>query len=292
MMSGEAIKRRMAPAGVPASAPVQEVLIEPSHGWASLRLRELWEFRELLYFLAWRDIKIRYKQTVLGVAWALLQPLLTMLLFWLLFGRLAGIKSDDIPYPIFAFTALVVWSFFANAVTSSSNSLVGSSQLITKVYFPRMIIPLAAVGAGLLDLIITLPLLAVMGVYYGVELRWTISIVPVLMLLAMLLAGGVGMWLSALNVKYRDVRFALPFVVQLWMFASPIIYPSSMLPTKWRWMLWLNPLTGIIENFRAALFGRQFDWAALGVSAIITTSVLIYSAYAFRRVEKGFADII
>lgn len=274
------------------SAPINELLIKPSHGWASLKLKELWEYRELFYFLAQRDIKIRYRQAVLGIAWAVLQPLLTMLLFWFLFGRLAGIKSEGIPYPIFAFSALLLWTFFSNSVTSSSNSLVGSSHLITKVYFPRMIIPMAAVGAGLVDLIISLPLLAVLGFYYRVNLNWTILIVPVLILLTICLAVGVGMWLSALNVKYRDIRFALPFLVQLWMFASPIIYPSSMLPEKWRWLLRLNPLTGIIENFRASLFGRKFDWAALGISAVITTAVLVYSAYAFRRVEKCFADIV
>jgi lipopolysaccharide transport system permease protein len=277
---------------VAAALAVNEMLIRPSHGWASLKLRELWEYRELLYFLAWRDIKIRYRQAILGIAWAVVQPLLTMLLFWFLFSRLAGIKSDGIPYPIFAFSALLLWTFFSNAITNSSNSLVGSSHLITKVYFPRMIIPIAAVGAGLLDLVISLPLLAVLGFYYGVNLNWTILMVPVLILLTICLAVGVGMWLSALNVKYRDIRFALPFLVQLWMFASPIIYPSSMLPGKWRWLLRLNPLTGIIENFRASLFGREFDWAALGISAVITIAVLVYSAYAFRRVEKRFADIV
>jgi lipopolysaccharide transport system permease protein len=292
MTSGEAIKSRIKAAGARPSLPGREVLVEPSRGWPSLRVRELWEFRELLYFLAWRDVKIRYRQTVLGVAWAILQPLLTTIMFWLLFGRLAGIKSDGIPYPVFAFAALMLWSFFSNAVTASSNSLVGSSNLITKVYFPRMIIPIAAVGAGLIDLIITLPLLVVMSLYYGVVLRWTISIVPVLILLTTLLAVGVGIGLSALNVRYRDVRFALPFVVQLWMFASPIIYPASMLPTRWRWLWRFNPLAGIIENFRAALFGRQFDWVALAVSALITMGVLVYSAFAFRRVEKSFADII
>lgn len=278
--------------GAVASVTLNEVLIEPSRGWVSLRLRDLWEYRELLYFLAWRDIKLRYKQTALGVAWAVLQPLSTMLLFWLLFGRLAGIKSDGIPYPIFAFAALLFWTFFSNAVTNSSNSLVGSSHLITKVYFPRMIIPMAAVAAGLLDLIISFPLLVLLGVYYGVDLRWTILMVPVLVLLTVLLAFGVGMLLSALNVKYRDVRHALPFLVQLWMFASPIIYPASMLPERWRWLLRLNPLTGIIETFRASLFGREFDWAALGISATLTIVLLVYSLYAFRRVEKGFADIV
>jgi lipopolysaccharide transport system permease protein len=292
MMKGEAIKSRMAPAGVATAAPSPDVLIEPARGWPSLKLKELWEYRELLYFLAWRDVKIRYKQTVLGVAWAILQPVLTMLMFWVLFGRLAGIKSDGIPYPIFAFTALLLWSFFSNAVTTSSNSLVGSSNLITKVYFPRMVIPMASVGAGLLDLFISFPLLVVLGLYYGVALSWTVLMVPVIVLLTVLLAVGVGMWLSALNVKYRDVRFAVPFVVQLWLFASPIIYPSSMLPGGWRWLLRLNPLTGIIEGFRASLFGRQFDWTALGLSAAITVGILVYSAYAFRRVERSFADIV
>src|SRR5687767_14649133 len=182
--------------GAAASVTLNEVLIEPSRGWPSLKLKELWEYRELLYFLAWRDIKLRYKQTALGVAWAVLQPLSTMLLFWLLFGRLAGIKSDGIPYPIFAFSALLFWTFFSNAVTSSSNSLVGSSHLITKVYFPRMIIPIAAVGAGLVDLLISFPLLILLCVYYGVDLRWTILMMPVLVLLTVFLAVGVGMLLS------------------------------------------------------------------------------------------------
>jgi len=291
-MKGEAIKSRMTPAGVPTPAHAIDILIEPPGGWVSPRVSELWEYRELLYFLVWRDVKVRYKQTVLGVLWAGLQPLLTMLLFWALFGRLAGIKSDGIPYPIFAFSALLIWTFFANAITHGSTSMVGSSNLITKVYFPRMIIPMAAVGAGLVDLIISFPLLVVLSFYYGVDLRWTTLMVPVLVLLTTLLAVGVGMWLSGLNVKYRDVRFALPFVVQLWMFASPIIYPSSMLPVKWRWLIRLNPLTGIIEAFRGCLFGRELDWAALGISSIITIAVLVYSSYAFRRVERGFADII
>lgn len=292
MMESETIKSRMAPAGGVPAAQSTDVLIEAARGWPSLKLRELWHYRELLYFLAWRDVKIRYKQTLLGVAWAVLQPLLTMLMFWILFGRLAGIKSDGIPYPIFAFTALLLWTFFSNAVTTSSNSLVGSSNLITKVYFPRMIIPMASVGAGLLDLLISFPLLVVLALYYGVPLRWTILMAPLIVLLTMLLAVGVGMWLSALNVKYRDVRYAVPFVVQLWLFASPIIYPSSMLPDRWRWLLRLNPLTGIIEGFRASFFGRQFDWAALGVSVAITVGILVYSAYAFRRVERSFADIV
>jgi len=291
MLSGEGIED-VTPTGTAASVATREVLIEPSRGWASLKLKELWEYRELLYFLAWRDIKIRYRQTMLGIAWAILQPLLTMILFSFLFGRLAGIKSDGIPYPIFALSGLLLWTFFSNAVTTSSNSLVSSSHLITKVYFPRMIIPIAAVGAGLLDLIVSFPLLAALAFYYGVDLNWAVLMMPVIVLQTVLLAASIGMWLSALNVRYRDVRFAVPFVVQLWMFASPIIYPSSMLPGTWRWLVRLNPLTGIIEAFRASLFGGEFDWAALGISAIITITLLVYSAYAFRRVERGFADIV
>lgn len=291
MLSGEGISRVIS-AGATASGGNRDVLIEPTRGWSALKLRELWEYRELLYFLAWRDIKIRYRQAALGIAWAILQPLLTMILFSFLFGRLAGIKSDGIPYPIFALSGVLLWTFFSNAVTNSSNSLVGSSHLITKVYFPRMIIPIAAVGAGLLDLIVSFPLLVALAFYYSVDLRWTVLMMPVVVLLTLLLAASVGMWLSALNVRYRDVRFAVPFAVQLWMFASPIIYPSSMLPGTWRWLLRLNPLTGIIEAFRASLFGARFDWAALSISAIITISLLIYSAYAFRRVERSFADIV
>jgi lipopolysaccharide transport system permease protein len=269
------------------------IIIEPRKSWAALDLRDVWAYRELLYFLIWRDVKVRYKQTALGAGWAILQPLLTMLVFTLLFGRLAGIKSDGIPYPIFAYAGLLIWTFFANAVTNSGNSLVGSANLITKIYFPRMIIPGAAVGAGLVDLAIAFLIQIVLMVYYHVAITSAILMVPILVLLATLLALGVGMWLSALNVKYRDIRYAIPFLIQLWMFASPVIYPESMLQGKLKYILRLNPLTGIIENFRVALFGHSnFDWNSLGISAAITFLVLIYSAYSFRRMERSFADIV
>jgi homopolymeric O-antigen transport system permease protein len=269
------------------------VTIEPSKSWVPLRLGDLWQYRELLYFLTWRDVKVRYKQTLLGAAWAILQPLLTMLIFTLLFGWLGGFKSEGIPYPIFAYGGLLIWTFFSNSVTNSGNSLVGSSNLITKIYFPRMIIPAAAVAAGLVDLVLAFVIQIALMIYYGVHVTWAITMVPVLIVLATLLALGVGMWLSALNVKYRDVRYAIPFLIQLWMFASPIIYPLSMLPAKWQWVLTLNPLTGIIQNFRVALFGNQaFDWKSLGISALITFVVLIYSAFSFRRMERHFADIV
>lgn len=275
----------------PAEKPI--VVIEASKSWVPLRLGEIWTYHELLYFLIWRDVKVRYKQTLLGAAWAILQPLLTMVIFTLLFGRLAGIKSEGVPYPIFAFGGLLIWIFFANSVTNSGNSLVGSANLITKIYFPRMIVPAGAVAAGLVDLLLAFLVQIVLMIYYGVHPTWAILMVLPLVLLTTLLALGVGMWLSALNVKYRDIRYAIPFLIQLWMFASPIIYPVSMLPAKWQWLLRLNPLTGIIQNFRVALFGNQpFDWQSLGISLLITVLVLAYSAFSFRRMERHFADIV
>jgi len=277
----------------PAATETVLITIEPTRSWVSLRLGDLWQYRELLYFLTWRDVKVRYKQTLLGAAWAILQPLLTMLIFTLLFGWLAGIKSEGVPYPIFAYGGLLIWTFFANSVTNSGNSMVGSANLITKIYFPRMIIPAAAVGAGLVDLLLAFAVLIALMVYYHVRITWAVTMVPLLVLLTTMLALGVGMWLSALNVKYRDIRYAIPFLIQLWMFGSPIIYPLSMVPAKWQWLLMLNPLTGIIENFRVALFGNQgFEWKSLGASAIITVIVLIYSAFSFRRMERNFADIV
>jgi lipopolysaccharide transport system permease protein len=269
------------------------VVIEPSRAWVPLRLHDLWLYRELLYFLTWRDVKVRYKQTLLGASWAILQPVLTMIIFTLLFGRLAGIKSDGVPYPIFAYAGLLIWTFFANAVTNSGNSLVGSANLITKIYFPRMIIPGAAVGAGLIDLAFAFLIQIGLMIYYRVAISLAILMVPVLVLLATLLATGVGMWLSALNVKYRDIRYALPFLIQLWMFASPVIYPRSMLQGKFKYVLLINPLTGIIENFRVALFGHAaFDWQSLLISVVITFVVLVYAFYSFRRMERSFADIV
>src|SRR2546429_7753802 len=269
------------------------VRIEPSRSWVTLNLRDVWAYRELLYFLTWRDVKVRYKQTLLGATWAIIQPLFTMIIFSLLFGRLAGIKSDGIPYPIFAYAGLLPWTFFSNAVTNSGNSLVGSANLITKAYFPCMITPGAAVGAGLVDFAIAFVILIALMIYYQVALTWNLLAVPLLLALTTLLALGVGMWASALNVKYRDIRYALPFLIQLWMFLSPVIYPVSLMPQKWRWILWLNPLSGIIEGFRSSLFGvNPFDWTALGISITATLGILVYSAYSFRRMERVFADIV
>jgi lipopolysaccharide transport system permease protein len=219
--------------------------------------------------------------------------LFTTLVFTLIFGRLAAMPSDDIPYPLFAYAGLLPWTFFANAVTSSSNSLVGSANLVTKVYFPRMIIPGSAVAAGVVDFAIAFVILVGMMIYYGVAITWAVVLLPVLLLIMMLLALGVGMWLSALNVKYRDIRFAVPFMIQLWMFASPIIYPASLVPAKWQWVLRLNPMTGIIEGFRAMLLRpSEIDARALAASAAVTLVVLVYAAYAFRRMERSFADVV
>lgn len=268
------------------------VTIEPNKKWSPIELRDLWAFRELLYFLTWRDVKVRYKQTELGVAWAIIQPLLTMVIFTLFFGRLAGVPSDNVPYPLFAYAGLLPWTFFANAISNSGNSLIGNANLITKVYFPRMIIPGAAVAAGLVDFAIALVILILLMIYYRIALSWSLLMFPVVAVLTALLALGVGMWLSALNVKYRDVRFALPFLIQLWMFVSPVIYPASFLPVRVRWLLSLNPMTGIIEGYRSSLFNRPFNWIALAVSTSITLAFLIYAAFVFRKMEKSFADVV
>jgi len=268
-------------------------VIEPSKPWVSVNLRDMWAYRELLYFLAWRDVKVRYKQTFLGVLWVVLQPVFMMLIFTLFFGRLVGIHSDGIPYSLFALAGLLPWTFFAAASTTSGNSMVNNAGLITKVYFPRLIVPTASVVAALVDFTLSFAVLAVLMVYYGVSLTWSILMLPVLVLLLAVLALGFGTWAAAINVKYRDVRFALPFFIQLWFFASPIIYPMSIVPERWRKVLALNPMVGVIEGFRSALFGRKdFDWQAISVTAVMALALLVYAAFSFRRMEKSFADII
>jgi lipopolysaccharide transport system permease protein len=281
-----------ASSGSPAVARTPTLTIEAGRRGVRLDLAELWSYRELLYFLTWRDIKVRYKQTVLGAAWAILQPVVAMLVFTLFFGKLAHMPSNGIPYPLFAYAGLLPWTFFANAVNNAGDSLVGSSALVTKVYFPRLVIPSAAVCAALVDFAIASLVLLGMMQWYGVAFAPRIVMIVPLMLLATVLAVAVGMWTSALNVKYRDVRYALPFLIQIWMFATPIIYPSTIVPERWRWLLALNPLTGVIENIRSALFGLAFDWPALATGAGIALAGLIYAAYSFRRMERQFADII
>jgi lipopolysaccharide transport system permease protein len=273
--------------------PAKPILtIESGRSWAGLDLPDLWAHRDLFYFLLLRDVKVRYKQTALGVAWAVLQPLLTMVVFTAIFGRLAGVPSDGQPYPIFVFAGLLPWNFFNQAVTNSSNSLVGNAGLITKVYFPRLVIPAAAVGAGLVDFAIAAVILFGMALYYGVTFSASVIMLIPLALLTTLFATAVGMWMSALNVKYRDVRYALPFALQIWMYVTPIIYPVTFIPVRWRWLIGLNPLSGIIQGFRSAIFGRPFDWFAIGVSTAITLGVLMCAVVEFRRMEREFADII
>ena len=268
------------------------VIIQPRNKWSLLSLKDIWAYRELLFFLTWRDVKVRYKQTALGAAWAILQPLFMMIIFTIFFGRLAGVASAGIPYPLFALAGLVPWTFFSNAITASGNSLVGSANLITKVYFPRLIVPAAAMLAGLVDFLLAFLLLVILMIYYRITPTVQLLFLPVLILLTALFSLGVGTWMSALNVKYRDVRFALPFLIQLWLFVSSVILPSSSIPQKWRWLIMLNPMSGIIEGYRAALFGLPFDWPALGIASALTIVVLLYAIYAFGRVERSFADII
>jgi len=267
--------------------------IEPSTGWTQLKLAELWEYRELLYFLTWRDVKVRYKQTALGVAWAIIQPLFTMLVFSVFFGRLAKVPSDGIPYPIFCYTALVPWTLFANGLTQSSNSLVGSSNLITKVYFPRLIVPMSTALSAAVDFLFSFGVLFVIILYYGVTPSRNILALPLFISLAVIASLGVGMWLSALNVQFRDVRYVVPFITQFWMLATPIAYPSSLLSDPWRTLYGLNPMAGVVEGFRWSLLGLNTPpRPILIVSFLASLAILISGAFYFRRMEKDFADIV
>ena len=289
----EAAPAPASPTHTPPALPEKPVVvIEPRRGWLAFDLDELWEYRELLYFLTWRDVKVRYKQAALGVAWAVLQPLFLMLIFTLFYGRLAGLDTGRVPYPLFAYAGLVVWTFFAGAVSSSGNSLVNSAHLVTKVYFPRVLVPAAAIAASLVDFALAFALLVVLMLYYGVAPGWGLLALPALTLLVMLFALGAGLWLAALNVRYRDVRFVLPFMIQLWLFVSSVILPSSAAPEQWRWLLRLNPMSAYVEGYRAALFGEPFDRAALGLAAAITAAVLVLGLVQFRRLEREFADVI
>jgi lipopolysaccharide transport system permease protein len=269
------------------------IRIEPSRGWVSLKLHELWEYRELLYFLTWRDVKVRYKQTVLGAAWAIIQPFFTMVVFSLFFGRLAGIPSDGVPYPIFSFAALVPWTFFANGLNQSSNSLVGSADLIKKVYFPRLAVPVATVLSGVVDFALAFLVLLGMMLYYGVIPTPNTLWLPLFFLLALVTSLGVGLWFSALNVKFRDVRYTVPFLTQFWMFSTPIAYPSSLLSEPWRTLYGLNPMVGVVEGFRWALLGTNTAPGPIIVaSSLAALAILVGGAFYFRRMEKTFADVV
>ena len=277
----------------PLSPTSTAILIKPTKGWASLRLKDLWEYHELLYFLVWRDIKVRYKQTVLGAAWAIIQPFFTMVVFSLFFGKLAKIPSEGVPYPLFCFAALVPWTLFSNGLSQSSNSLVGSAHLITKVYFPRLVIPIASVFSGTLDFLISFVVLLGMMAVYGMFPNWNALWLPLLLLLAFVTALGAGMWFSALNVQFRDVRYVIPFLTQMWLFATPIAYPSSLLSDPWRTIYSLNPMVGVTEGFRWALLGTDTaPGPILIVSSLAALAILIGGAFYFRRMEKTFADIV
>lgn len=268
--------------------------IEPSRGWVSLKLRELWEYRELLYFLTWRDVKVRYKQTVLGAAWAIIQPFFTMVVFSLFFGNLAKIPSDGIPYPIFSYAALVPWTFFANGMSQSSNSLVGAANLIKKIYFPRLVIPISAVISGVVDFALAFLVLLGMMLVYGIVPTINVIFLPLLLLLAFITALGVGMWLSAMNVQFRDVRYTVPFLTQFWMFATPIAYPSSLIENDLlRTIYGINPMTGVIEGFRWALLDTNTaPGPMIIVSSLAAVALLVSGAFYFRRMEKTFADVV
>lgn len=266
--------------------------IQPSRSWPELNARELWASRELLLFLIWRDLKVRYKQTVLGAGWVIMQPLLMTIMFTIFLGRLVQVPSDGVPYPLFAYSGLMLWTFFSAAVSATGNSLVGNSHLITKIYFPRLVIPIATISARLVDIGVACVILVGLLLYFRTPITASILLAPVLIVLLALLALGFGLWISAVNVKYRDIGIALPVLIQLWMFASPIVYPLSLVPQRWRLVYSLNPLVGIIEGFRAVLFGTRPDWNAIMVSTVITLVLLPYAAYAFQSRETTFADIV
>ena len=272
---------------------IPTVRIRPSHGFVPLRLHEVWEYRELLYFLCWRTIKVRYKQTLLGGAWAILQPFFTMVVFSIVFGRLVGVPSDGIPYPIFAYCGLLPWQLFAQSLTESGNSLVNNERLVTKVYFPRLVIPASMVLVSLLDFAVAGVVLVGMMVYYRIAPGVGVWALPFLVLQAVCAALGIGLWLSALNVRYRDIRHVIPFLTQCWLFATPIAYPSSLVPPRWRVLLGLNPMAGVVEGFRWALLGGKAETGSLlALSVLITMGLLVSGAVYFRRMERTFGDVL
>jgi lipopolysaccharide transport system permease protein len=275
------------------SAGIVCTRIEPTRGWASLRLAELWEYRELIYFFTWRDIKVRYKQTVLGALWAIIQPLFTMLIFALFFGRLAKVPSDGIPYPIFSYAALVPWTFFATGLTQASNSLVLSSNMLKKIYFPRMTMPVATVISGAMDFCLAFVVLLGMMAFYGIAPTWKVMWLPLFLLLALVTCLGVSLWLSAMNVQFRDVRYTIPFLTQFWMFATPIAYPSSLLSEPWRTIYGINPMVGVVEGFRWALLDvHTAPGPIIAVSSFVALALLVGGAFYFRRLERTFADVV
>lgn len=271
---------------------VPTIIIEPTRSWLSFKLRDIWQYRELLYFLTWRDVKVRYKQTVIGFLWAIIQPFSKMVVFSIIFGTLAKMDSEGFPYPIFLYAGLLPWQFFASAVSRSGESVVGSANLIQKVYFPRLIIPIASVGACLVDFAISFIILIVLMFYYSIIPTLSIFMVLPLVLATIFTALGVGMLISALNVAYRDFRYVLPFLVQIWMFLTPVIYPTRIIPENWRWFILLNPMAGIVDAYRSAILGKPFEWGNLAISMGMAVVIFLCGLMYFRKTERYFADII
>ncbi|HEY6041059.1 MAG TPA: ABC transporter permease [Anaerolineae bacterium] len=281
---------------IPAAQSAPEapavIVIRPSRGWVAVNLRDVWEYRELLYFMVWRDVKVRYKQTLLGVAWVVLQPLATTLVFTIIFGNLARMPSDNLPYALFALAGLIPWNYFASAFARGGTSLVSSANLISKVYFPRLIIPLSSVLGGLVDTAIVLVMLLVLMPFFGIVPTAAILTLPLFLLLAIATALGISLWLTALNVQYRDVSYVIPFIGQFWFYATPVVYPASLIPEQWRWLYGLNPMTGVVEGFRWALFGKEPPGYLLAVSVVIVIVLIVSGSFVFRRMEKTFADVV
>ncbi len=271
---------------------VPTIIIEPTRRWVSLKLRDLWQYRELFYFLTWRDIKVRYKQTLIGFLWAIIQPFLKMVVFSIIFGSLAKMDSEGFPYPIFLYAGLLPWEFFASSVSRTGQSVITSTSLITKVYFPRLIIPIASIGVCLVDFAISFLILIVLMLYYSVVPTLSMFIVLPLVLMTIFTAIGVGVFISALNVAYRDFRYVVPFFVQIWMFLTPVVYATRMIPEKWRWLILLNPMAGIVDAYRSAILGKAFEWGNLGISMAMAVVIFLGGIMYFRKTEKYFADIV
>ena len=289
---GNASERRGLTTGGATASDALLTVIRPPSGWRALDIDELWRYRELLWILTERDVKVRYKQTALGFLWAIIQPVMLMVVFSIFFGRLAGMPADGLPYPIFVYAGLLPWTFFATSVSSASGSLITSSALVSKVYFPRLVIPIASAGAALVDFAIAACVLLAMMLWLGVGWSVNLLMAPLLVAGALLVALGVGILLSALIVSYRDFRYVVPFMIQFWMFATPVVYPASLVPSDWRWLLFLNPMTGLIEGFRSAFLARPFDWGSIGLSFAVAIVLLIGAIAYFERAERRFADVI
>jgi lipopolysaccharide transport system permease protein len=270
-----------------------EIVLEPPGSWFHLRLSELWEFRELLYFLVWRDIKVRYKQTILGASWAVIQPLLTMVVFSVIFGKLGKLPSDGIPYPVFTFSALLPWQLFSRSLSDASMSLVGNQNMVTKIYFPRIFLPASSILGGLLDFGISFIVFLILMIFYKIPVTWAIATVPLLLLFCIITSLAVGLWLSALNVRYRDIKYITPFLLQFWMYATPVAYSASLIPEKWRLLYGLNPMTGVVEGFRWALLGQQVSISSfMGISIVAVIVLFVSSLFYFQRMELTFADVV